>query len=124
VSTFEQRHTGPLANVDGPVHFGSDVDRQLYDGQLAAVESGLGVAVYSLDDGNALVPPAHFHRRVAGCSLARERGLRSRFQMRWIVLDVQMVGQDCAYKKEKNFQSSVGVSTTRFHFVERPNITG
>lgn len=102
VRTFEQRHTGPLANVHGPVHFGSDVDRQLYDGQLAAVEPGLGVAVYSLGDGHALVPPAHFHRRVAGSGLARERGLRSRFQMHGVVLDVQMVGQDCSYKRKKN----------------------
>lgn len=97
---FEQRHAGPLANVNGPVHFRGDVNRQLYDGQFAAVKSRLGVAVYALGDGYALVPPAHFHRRVAGRRLARQRRLHPSFQVHRFVLDVQMVGQDCVHTEK------------------------
>jgi len=50
---------GALAHVQTAVHFGGHVEGHLYGRQLAAVQPGLGVAVYALRDWHSLVPPTH-----------------------------------------------------------------
>lgn len=78
VRALQQRATVSLTHVNGPVRLGRYVDRQLYGGQLAAVKPGFGEAVYAFIDCHAVVPPAHFHRRITGRRLARKRGLHAR----------------------------------------------
>lgn len=90
-----QLRVGTLAHVRRAVHFGRHVERHLDGGQLAAVEPGLGETVEILGDLNAVPPQGHFHTRIAGRSLARQRGLVPEFHVRRIVSDVQVLGKNC-----------------------------
>lgn len=83
---------GTLAHVHTAIHFRRHVDSHLYGRQLAAVQPGLGVAVYALGDRHSLVPPAHLYRWIAGSRLTRDRSLHAGFQVHRVVLDVQVIG--------------------------------
>lgn len=98
VDVLGQMRVGALAHVHQPVHFGRHVERHLDGGQLAAVEPRLGETIDVLGDRYALSPQRHFHWRIAGRRLARQRGLVTGFQVHRIVPDVQMVGENCTRK--------------------------